>query len=42
VGSLKGRRDHLEDIGGNGRIILNIRNRWEGVDWIHPAQDSDW
>jgi len=33
--NLKG-RDHSEDLGIDGRII-----GWEGVDWIHLAQDGD-
>jgi hypothetical protein len=37
--NLKG-RDHMEDLGVDGRIILE----WilgVGVDWIHLAQDRD-
>jgi len=27
---------------GEDNIIMNLRNiRWEGVDWIHLAQDRD-
>jgi hypothetical protein len=45
LGNLKG-RDHLEDIGVDGRWEDNIRMYlreigWEGVDWIHVAQDRD-
>jgi hypothetical protein len=29
-------RNNLEDLGLDGRII------WEGVDWIHLAQDRGW
>jgi hypothetical protein len=39
--SLKG-RDHSEDLGVDGRIILEwiLREiRWEAVDWMHLAQD---
>jgi hypothetical protein len=37
-------RDHSEDIGLDGRIILEWilwKSAWEGVDWIHVAQDRD-
>jgi hypothetical protein len=40
--SLKG-RDHLKDLGIDGRIIKKMDVRelgWEGVDWIHLAQES--
>jgi hypothetical protein len=36
------RRDYLEDQGADGRIILDLIIRvigWEGVDWIHLAED---
>jgi hypothetical protein len=36
--NLKG-RDHSEDIGVDGRIILEGILGWEGVDWIHVVQD---
>jgi hypothetical protein len=32
-------QDHSEDIGIDGKIMLEIR--WEGVDWMHVAQDRD-
>jgi hypothetical protein len=41
--NLKG-RDHLEDIGVDGKIILEMDLReigWEGVDWIHLVQERD-
>jgi len=36
-------RDHLEDPGIDGRIILRcILRKWDGgMDWIDLAQDSD-
>jgi hypothetical protein len=35
-------RDHLEDSGVNGRIILiSIFRKWDGADWIDLAQDRD-
>jgi hypothetical protein len=37
-------RDHLEDPGGNGRIMLKwIVEKWVGwvMDWIDLAQDRD-
>jgi len=36
-------RDHLEDPGESGRIILKfIFKKWDGgVDWIDLAQDRD-
>jgi len=40
---LKG-RDHSEDVGVDGRIILDwilSEIGWEGVDWIHLAQDRE-
>jgi hypothetical protein len=34
--------DHLEDPGGDGRILKWISERWGGgVDWIDLAQDRD-
>jgi hypothetical protein len=37
---LKGRRGHLEDLGVDGRRILQWKlNRLKGVDWIHLTQD---
>jgi hypothetical protein len=41
--NLKG-RDHLEDIGIDGRIVLEwiLRKQWEGVDCMYLAQDKDW
>jgi hypothetical protein len=37
---LKG-RDHSEDLGVDGKIILEwiLGKRWENVDWIHVALD---
>jgi hypothetical protein len=37
------KRDHLEDPGVEGRIILRwIFRKWNGViDWIDLVQDSD-
>jgi hypothetical protein len=37
-------RDHLEDEGVDGKVILQwiVReNGWESVEWIHLAQDRD-
>jgi len=36
-------RDHLEDLGVDGRIVLRwIFRKWHGgVDWIELAQDRD-
>jgi hypothetical protein len=36
------KRDHLEDLGTNGRIILEwIFKRWDwGMDWIALTQDG--
>ena len=36
-------RDHLEDLGADGRIILRwMCKKWdEGMDWIYLAQDRD-
>jgi hypothetical protein len=36
-------RDHSEDLGANGRIIImNLMEIvWEDVDWIHLAKDRD-
>jgi len=39
-----GERDHLEDSGVGGRIILRwIFRQWDvgGMDWIDLAQDRD-
>jgi hypothetical protein len=36
------RQDHSEDLGVDGRIILEWILReigWEGVDWLYLAQD---
>jgi hypothetical protein len=41
--NLKG-RDHSEDIGSDGKIMLKWilgEIGWEGVDWMHLAQDRD-
>jgi hypothetical protein len=38
---LKGRH-HLEDLDKDRRVILDIRDMgFEGVDWIHLADDTD-
>jgi hypothetical protein len=36
-------RDHSEDLGKDGTVILEwvSGKEWEGVDWIHLAQDKD-
>ena len=36
-------RDHLDDPGGNGRIILRwiFRKGEGGMDWVELAQDRD-
>jgi hypothetical protein len=39
--NLKG-RDHMEDLGVDGRITLYLREiGLKGVNWIHLAQDRD-
>jgi hypothetical protein len=38
--NLKG-RDHSEDLGVDGRIILKWIWGWRDVDWMHLAQDRD-
>jgi hypothetical protein len=39
--NLKG-RDHLEELGIDGNIILDLGEIvWEGVNWIHMAQDRE-
>jgi hypothetical protein len=41
--SLKG-KDHSEDLDVDGRklYIIDLKEiRWEGVDWIHLAQDRN-
>jgi hypothetical protein len=37
---LKG-RDSLEDLGVDGKITDVREKVWEGVDWIHVAQDRE-
>jgi hypothetical protein len=35
-------RDHSEDLGVDGKIILDIGEiGWEGVVWVHLPQDTD-
>jgi hypothetical protein len=34
-------RDHLEDLDLYGKIMNLKDTRWEGMDWIHLAQDRD-
>jgi hypothetical protein len=36
-------KDHLEDIGIDGKIILEwiLEKVWKGVDWMHLNQDRD-
>jgi len=34
-------RDHLEDPGVDGRIILSVGSGMWGMDWIDLAQDRD-
>jgi len=38
-----GERDHVEDTGVSGRIILRwiVRSGLGGMDWIDVAQDKD-
>jgi hypothetical protein len=38
--NLKG-RDHSDDLGADGRIILAWKMGWEVVDWIHLAHERD-
>jgi hypothetical protein len=35
--------DYSEDLGIDGRIILEwiLQKGWDGVDWMHVAQDRD-
>ena len=43
VGNLR-KRDHLEDSGVDGRLILRwVFKKWDGrgMDWIELAQDRD-
>jgi hypothetical protein len=37
-------RDHVEDVGVDGRIILkHTFKKWDwGIDWIDLNQDSSW
>ena len=39
-GNLK-ERLYLENLGIDGRIILNRKKGWLGVDWVNLAQDRD-
>jgi hypothetical protein len=41
LGSLK-ERDNSEDLGLDWRTILKWEIGLEGMNWIHPAQGSDW
>jgi hypothetical protein len=45
VGKPEGKRQHVQDLEIDVKIILEwilVREtRWEGVDWIHLAQDRD-
>jgi tRNA-dihydrouridine synthase len=43
VKTLASAKDHLEDLGIDGRIILEwiLGNCWEVVDWTHLTQDRD-
>ena len=40
-------RDHFKDLRADAKAILQgickkkKKNAWKGVDWIHPAQDTD-
>jgi hypothetical protein len=39
--NLKG-RDNSEDLGVGGNIGKDLKEiRWDGVDWMHVAQDRD-
>jgi hypothetical protein len=38
--NLKG-GDHSENLGKDKRLILEQVLGWEGVDWIHVAQDEN-
>jgi hypothetical protein len=38
--NLKGKH-HLEDLGIDGKRMDLVEIGWEGVDWIHPAQDRN-
>ena len=38
-------KEHFEDLRADAKAILQWickkKNAWKGMDWIHPAQDSD-
>jgi hypothetical protein len=34
-------REHLEEIGVEGRVKLKIKSTWEGLDCINVFQDGD-